>query len=236
VRFSIGAVKTLICRLRKRYTAIAPPQRAVLVRKKTHANPTQGGQHRAEKQIVSSPCPENWECVGEDAGERLQIPCQRAPKECCHLLACDVDVILEEELQRQPSQHQRLRQCRGENAVDDDKTQRKQIALVDFCTRARGFAHFGLYLYPELEQNPSSLLKSAASSAAEDARLAWVEIAIGLQLTSVRELTTTKIASQLGVSTTAVRRALRVLHGARIWYGFVRCALNPGDSIIGPRL
>ena len=72
-----------------------------------------------------------------------------------------MDVILEEELQRQPSQHQGLRQRRGENAEDDDKPQRKQIAPVDFCPRAEGFAHFGLYLYPELEQNPSSLFKSA---------------------------------------------------------------------------
>jgi hypothetical protein len=34
-------------------------------------------------------------------------------------------------------------------------------APVDFCPWAEGFAHFGLYLYPELEQNPSSLFKSA---------------------------------------------------------------------------
>jgi hypothetical protein len=53
-----------------------------------------------------------------------------------------VDVILEEELQRQPSQHQRLRQRRGENAEDDDKPQRKQIALVDFCSRAGGFVRW----------------------------------------------------------------------------------------------
>jgi hypothetical protein len=52
------------------------------------------------------------------------------------LLACDVDVILEEELQRQPSQHQRLRPRRGENAEDDDEPQREQIALGDFCPRA----------------------------------------------------------------------------------------------------
>jgi hypothetical protein len=57
------------------------------------------------------------------------------------LLACDVDVILEKELQRQLSQPLRLRHRRRENAEDDDQPQRKQIALVDFCPRAGGLAH-----------------------------------------------------------------------------------------------
>jgi hypothetical protein len=54
-----------------------------------------------------------------------------------------VDVILEEELQRQLSQNLRLRQRRGKNAEDDDKPQRKQIAVVDFCPRAGDFDHIG---------------------------------------------------------------------------------------------
>ena len=139
---------------------------------------------------MSPACAEKWERVGEDAGERLQIPCQRAlEEECCHLLACDVDVILEKELQRQPSQHQRLRQRRGENAEDDDKPQREQIVLGGFCPRATGrsgFAHSGFicilsfnriqevdwanasFLWPKIESTRAGALPNSALAKACD--------------------------------------------------------------------
>src|SRR5271157_2570674 len=118
-------------------------QRPIRVRKKIHANPAQGGQYRAEQQIVPPACPEKWKRVGEDACKRLQIPRQPAPKEeLRHLLASDVHVILKEELQRQLSQRLRLRHRRGENAEDDDESHREQIAILDLCPGVGGFSGF----------------------------------------------------------------------------------------------
>jgi len=86
---------------------------------------------------VSPPRPEKRERICQNAGERLQIPCQPAPEEeRCHLLACDLDVILEEELQRQLSQPLGLRKGRGKNSKHDNQAQWKQMALVVFCPRA----------------------------------------------------------------------------------------------------
>jgi hypothetical protein len=75
----------------------------------------------------------------------------------------------------------------------------------------------------------------AFMSKSEDARLAWVCVAIAFRLTSVRNLSLTEIASQLGVSTRALSRKTAQ---ARAVIGLADGARLPvlSDQATAPRL
>ena len=94
---------------------------------------------------MPSACPEKGESVGQDAGERLQVPSQAAPEEkLCHLLASGAYLVLEEELQGKSPKYLGLWQCRGKNAEDDDQSEVDQVAPLHSCPEiARGsdFTH-----------------------------------------------------------------------------------------------
>ena len=97
--------------------------------------------------MVSSARPEKWKGVGQDAGQRLQVPRQPAEKECRHLLAGGA---------RHSSGGTGAAACPGRAGVaggadpeDDNESQREQIAFLDNRLRAGGgsnFAHMGVII------------------------------------------------------------------------------------------
>ena len=92
----------------------------IIVRRHGEAEPGQRRATRAQQDIAAPSTAEDREGVGDDAGERLQVPCQTCPeKEGGAGRARLMQLVLEQVLQGQMGKNPGLGERRGENTRTD---------------------------------------------------------------------------------------------------------------------